>query len=350
MKFIFLFLFTLVCSVNTSAAPVNLDPNSIFDSDTELVNQEVELIQKAFKAKFGLKVTVSPKLIQVDNESEPFGEYSYHGISFGRLSLSEFNLLKKYYQFPTKVTIQWDLSYEPTREYKLVDFLAPKIQPLMGKTMFFGIPTKLLAVDANYTEQEYIFFSSNCWSTVHEILVSDRWPFDFHGYVTDMNASGKTVLDEALGNNATSKEVSYDPQNINAYDYFLNLDEFGILHTAVFIGPGLIFEKVGLGFDRFRVGYHTHIKNLHYRRIYKPIVHPRELSTSLTEVKDDKFWQLPLKVISDKAGNFILDPNNITSKTVTDALIRICTLEDYEKSLCTNFPWESGSAYKLNEH
>lgn len=116
----------------------------------------------------------------------------------------------------------------------------------------------------------------------------------------------------------------------------------------MFVGPGLIFEKVGLGFDRYRVGVFRENSRIKYRKIKSPLPHPKLVSINQLSSEDDIFWEHPLTVVKEPNSQFVLDPSKINSKAVMSPLIRICSREDADKNLCTNYPWESGAAYKVN--
>lgn len=178
MKLKAIFFIPLIVFVTiTSQGQQDLDENFVFLIDREGVAAEVKYIKEQFKIKFQIDVEVNPKLIQVDNEGDPLGEYSYHDITFGKLAARQFQRLKNYYRFPLKSKKIPELKYESEKIYTLKDFLLPKIQPLLGKMMFSGVKKKSLKKESD--SENYIYFSSNCWSTVHDILISDYAPFLF---------------------------------------------------------------------------------------------------------------------------------------------------------------------------
>lgn len=346
LKLVLIFLVQWM-TVQSLAQPVSYSTDHVFERDKEWVDKSISKIQENFKLKFNLEVEVHPRLVHVDDEEDNhiFGNYSYHKIIFGKLSKEQFDHLNSYYQFPIPSKEIQKKQYEPNKVYELVDFLLPKIQPLSGKQLWAGVPTHTLE-SPHLSDRENTFFNSNCWSTVHDILVSDQLPFKISGFVTDSHYMGSNVRKIISDDNFTENITKRQDQDLKAYDVFIQPDGDGIFHTGVFVGPGLIFEKLGLGGDEYLVSpFLVHWekeradefrKKWIFRRLINSItITPAMISSNDEITIDDIYWENLLEVeFNTEKGRYGFASGRLSEKLFMPKQLQSCDFESMEKKLC----------------
>lgn len=315
-----LFIFqTVAFSKGTHAG---YKPRDILASDRLEVDSEVAYIKNAFYSKFGILVEVKPQLISVDSQNKtPRGEYSYHQIEFGKLSKDQFETIQRFYRFPLSNTLISENEHEQKKNYSLLDFLVPKIQPLPGHFFVGEIPLdgKPLLIDAN------------CWSTVQDVLFSNIDPFTITGFIDFSSQPLKTLTSSA------SKPISFaGTHSIKAYDYFIELDDNPnlIKHTAVFVGPGIVFEKtapseIGL----YRIGTHRMDSKFLYRRLVKTLLSPQD-SAALSEQTIPKESFIRVVKSNGKSSTYELDKTSPLFPFFKSSPLSTCTQEDFFDGKC----------------
>jgi hypothetical protein len=327
---------------NTVSFPVSEDEfrelpaNFVFAHQIDDVNDQIDRITKAFKTHLGVHVSVTPTLIEVYNEPV-YGNYSYHKIDFGTLTPDEFKRLNEYYQFPLGPTLQRD--FKPEKRYSIEDFLVPKIQSLSGKTTYGRF--KPISVSQKPYPGEGAAYIPNCVTTVHDILTSDRAPFDLHGFNYDMANSGAFHIGLFTGSSHFRTLKLGSVGEIKAYDVFTLISDESLDHAAVFVAPGVVFEKEAPGSERYKIraldDIHFEIESSGFHRLVQPLPLPVEFP-NLSPVE---LWKVqhPIKVSLDKAtGRFIPDPGTILSKAVGQySTLSTCPRAAAEKELCDNY-------------
>jgi len=182
-------------------------------------------------------------------------------VYFGKLSRSSFEAIKQALSFRFLGNIS-GVEYSPDREYLLHDFLTPVMQATLGHAFH----SAHVSQDRPMTPQEeakwkisggrYVVESeanTNCWATAYEVAraTSGQAP----------NFSAHTVNPIDADKIFTSAEYTLDRFGQRSHSEIrAGLDKFGaffgdiliirgpnkeILHSAVFIDTGLLYEKVG---------------------------------------------------------------------------------------------------------
>lgn len=170
-------------------------------------------------------------------------------VTLGKLTESQFQNLQVRYSSPQMP------SFDPSRIYSLADFLPAFIQQTNGKVLvphtLKTAPELLKALQAQGKTVEPIsYVDANCHS------VTWQW-------INYLQGRG---VDEALFTRADGEQFELDgriaAQDIQAGDVLLVKGTGGydqvdaILHSAVYLGNGLVFEKGNPGQDYpFRLGY-----------------------------------------------------------------------------------------------
>jgi hypothetical protein len=199
---------------------------------------------------------------------------SYHlTVAFGKLSRPQFNLILENFKYP-KLPVQFLPSYSSTRSYELIDFLPPKIQALANKRVFSNFSTPLPDWFQKYAadylgedRQDTILNDTNCWGTVHDVLLSDRYPdrsilFNYDK-INDYYRNPKSFTRL----NSTTL--------LKPYDFTLYYDQLSdgskeTTHASLYLGHGLIYEKEGLSeMDHYRIFYFR--PGRENREFYRPI-------------------------------------------------------------------------------
>jgi hypothetical protein len=170
-------------------------------------------------------------------------------ITFGKLTSAQFEAAKKKFSY-AKLPAQFLPTYNPNRSYEMTDFLPPKAQALMNKRTSPGIATEMpkwfQKYSADYLNgyaQTGLMNYTNCWGTVHDVLLSSRFPNVINLFNID------SINDKYYRNPQFFKRI--DPKNIRPYDVVLQYDDYAgsdktIQHAALYLGNYLVFQKDGL--------------------------------------------------------------------------------------------------------
>lgn len=317
---------------------VELPENFVFEHQIEEVEEHVKRIESIFTEHFNIQASVEQTLIEVFN-SPVNGDYSYHKIKFGKLTEDQFKKLDEYYQFPIGEPIK--RVYDATKVYSIQDFLVPKIQSVAGKTMYGRF--KPLSISSTPYDGEGVAYMPNCWTTVHDVLTSDRAPMELNGIIHDFENNGVFFI-ELFKNQKYFKPLSApERKDIKAYDVFADVksEEFGLQHAGVFIAPGLVFEKTGPGAERYRIRAMAREDlqrdSFRFYRLTQPLLLPSELP----QLSKNNKWKIanPIRVTLDKGtGLFAPDPAFVNSKAVGQyAPLRTCPRTEAEEGLCDTF-------------
>jgi hypothetical protein len=179
-------------------------------------------------------------------------------VSFGKLSRPQFDALKA--EFGNKSSVPFDAN----REYTAVDFLPPALQGLVNRDLDTGhnvsIPgTKKLAEHMMMGELVEIGSTPNCHGTAWEMMRAYLGGASTHVQLaygdaqlaTDHYSDKFTTLASAKPGEKldTSKLQPGDVVSFARHD-----KEFGdmeLLHSAVYVGGGLYFEKPDTESDQY---------------------------------------------------------------------------------------------------
>lgn len=193
-------------------------------------------IASHLESHFGVKnARVVPIPISVDEEGSP--EFSYHRIHLGRLDRGAFERVRAALQFPLPIAGRtWMPSYDPSREYNLMDFLPPKIAPVLGH-YFYGLIEAPWAAGLRQGLDPNIEVDANCWSTALDVLRSGEEPTSFHGF---WEPQPTWLKDPRWSTGVANPSL----ENLRAFDYLIEYDNRNrVQHVAIYIGAGLVFEK-----------------------------------------------------------------------------------------------------------
>lgn len=178
-------------------------------------------------------------------------------VSFGKLTRPQFDALSA--EFGGKSAVR----YDPARAYTAVDFLPPAMQALVNKDLDTGSFVELsgtakLAEEMMMGEQVRIGATPNCHGTAWEMVrqyqsasahvqlaYGDAQHVDA-SYATEFHTVAGAKPGEALD---LSKLRPGDVVSFNRHDKdFGNLE---LLHSAVYVGGGLFFEKPDTESDEY---------------------------------------------------------------------------------------------------
>jgi hypothetical protein len=173
-------------------------------------------------------------------------------VTFGKLSKAQFDALVKEFGGQTQVR------HEPAREYGVVDFLPPAIQGLVGKDLDAGGMVELAGTEelAEYLRAETrnvrVGATPNCHGTAWEMVRAFQGQASAHvqlGYGDALLVGGayeehfKSLGVTAPGKQADlSKLKAGDVVTVSTWDR-ADKAERALLHSAVYVGGGLFFEK-----------------------------------------------------------------------------------------------------------
>lgn len=182
-------------------------------------------------------------------------------VYFGLLSRASFETIKKALSFRFLGNIS-GVEYSPDREYTLNDFLTPVMQATIGNAFHSAHVSKYRPLSPqeeakwNISGGRYVVESeanTNCWATAYEVAraTSGQAP-DFSAHTVNPKDADKIF---------TSAEYTLDRFGKRSHrEIRAGLEKFGaffgdiliirgpnkeILHSAVFIDTGLLYEKVG---------------------------------------------------------------------------------------------------------
>lgn len=327
--------------------PVELPENYIFPNQVAELSDDLNYITNAFKQKFLIDIQVEVSLVRVENggDHDPIGEYSFHKIVFGKLSKAQFDQLDTYYQFPFGVAPNKRI-FEASKIYSLQDFLLPKMQPLLGKT-FFGF-FKKSTIQPDDTTGEMITYIPNCWTTVHDMLTSDQDPFSLNGLIYGFGDGGKYFID-LYRNSDFFDPLKADIFGFRAYDVLAHiLEDVEIGHTAVVIGPGIVFEKQAPGNEGYAVRPFRTKEFYEFYRMKKPLTLPKDLPS--LDINEQFLVSNPAQVVFDNSSNeYVLDSNGAHHLAIKSAKLITCDAESMDKGLCDNMGIETAPVYSEAE-
>jgi hypothetical protein len=177
----------------------------------------------------GVKSALRLRRADLRKDRLALADWGTYNFLFGRLTRAEFDFVKSYFAIPLTRLVP-EPSYDANRSYELLDFLLPKIQAAIGKN---------LSGNLNHD----IELAANCWSTVHDVLVSSRDPLTTYLYLSDGVEAATLLRDRKYSSEVPIREL-------RPFDYvlFLIKDENGKVaaeHAAIYIGADLVFQKSG---------------------------------------------------------------------------------------------------------
>lgn len=194
-------------------------------------------------------------------------------ISFGKLTPAQFELAKKYF-FYSRLPSAYAPVYDAQKNYELIDFLPPKVQALANRRTFEGFEMSTPTWFKKYMPQylgftpETLLTQTNCWGTVHDVLISTRFPT-------------KAILfniDDIVSYYQNPKFFSSvsNVQNLKPYDvilYYYESDGARIVdHAALYLGHGLIYQKDGLSeMDHYKITFLKQRSGLENHMYYRPL-------------------------------------------------------------------------------
>ena len=181
-------------------------------------------------------------------------------VSFGKLSKPQFDALKA--EFGGKSTVPYDAN----REYGAVDFLPAQLQALVNKDLDTGAFVKLpgterLAEDLMMGEQVSIGATPNCHGTAWEMMRAYQGATGSHVQLAygDAQLVGERYTDAAQFSTVASAKPGekLDTSKLQPGDvvsFSRHSPEYGdmeLLHSAVYVGGGLFFEKPDTEADEY---------------------------------------------------------------------------------------------------
>lgn len=232
LKFYFPFvcLFLISCQMMQFKSTKNRDPQSTMDAMKDETLKGFATSHLAIPA------------ISVDPVTD------HLTIKFGRLSPEDFLKLKNSFMY-LRLPAAFHPQYDKDKEYELTDFLPPKIQALSNLrnlgTVSTSVPYEFQNIGTTFlggTFQEEIYFDTNCWGTVHDILLSESKPLEINFY----NSQDKTI--QYFTNPAYFEKVEKF-SDIQPYDVIIHYESDAkeiADHFNIYLGQGLVFEKTGL--------------------------------------------------------------------------------------------------------
>ena len=159
-----------------------------------------------------------------------------HNLLFGKMTAADFQKARNYFNFNLPLS-----SFEPSKNYNLIDFLPPKMQGMVGKSFATSeaIPgTEALGSGENVDAD----LSMNCWSTAFDILRSKDEPTTTNLYQeTNDVEMAKILLDSRYSTSVAIKDLK--PNDYVLYLVKNEKKETAIDHVAISIGVGMVFEK-----------------------------------------------------------------------------------------------------------
>jgi hypothetical protein len=167
-------------------------------------------------------------------------------LDFGRLTESEFGKLKSEFGSLSEV------GFRPDRDYEAADFLPPVVQALLNQDLEIPEPV-VLPESADYAfppvgDDLPVDLTANCHGTAWEAMRS----FQGHNDAANIFLGDALVMDDALrtdkfqkiGESGKDEPQGLKPGDVVAFD---EVSEWArmtmLLHTAVYVGGGLFFEK-----------------------------------------------------------------------------------------------------------
>ncbi|MEW5740109.1 MAG: hypothetical protein AB1938_14355 [Myxococcota bacterium] len=198
-------------------------------------------------------------------------------VKFGKLSQAQFDALKAEFGGASKVP------YDAKREYTAVDFLPPALQALVFKDLDTGKTVELKGTaklrepgEGDYT----ISLDPNCHGTAWEAMrafqgqatgavslhFGDATTADGH-YVDEKRF---TPLGSAKPGEAPAFLSQLKPGDVVRFDrYQEGFGNMELLHSAVYVGGGLFFEKPDTEMDEYS---ETPYRLVTYEQVKAPIV------------------------------------------------------------------------------
>ncbi len=168
-------------------------------------------------------------------------------VRFGRLTQAQFDTLKAEFGGQSRVR------FDPAREYTAVDFLPPALQGLVGKDLDTGSPVEIagsealgesMQLDGNVT----VGATPNCHGTAWEAARAYQGLAGAHVQLAygDATTAEGLYLDEFRTVATAAPGAQLDLSNLKPGDVVTFTQPDGmqaLLHSAVYAGGGLFFEK-----------------------------------------------------------------------------------------------------------
>lgn len=158
---------------------------------------------------------------------------------FGPLSREQFQALHAEFGGRSEV------AYNPVRDYEVVDFLPPALQALVNLDLEPPQPVKLensaqLAVLPDQ-EDKRVDLTANCHATAYEAIAA------YQGDAQLELFNGEMIVMDDLAHSQSFESLGALPARAGDLAQFYDTGEFKrytmLLHSAVYVGGGLYFEK-----------------------------------------------------------------------------------------------------------
>ncbi len=181
-------------------------------------------------------------------------------VRFGKLSQPQFDALKREFGGLSQVR------YEPTRSYDVVDFLPPALQALVNRDLDTGPPVKVpgskrfnAAMNEGLRERDDLLIMStpNCHGTAWEMARAYQGAAGPHVHLLygDAQLVGakyeSAELFTSLGKAAAGAPPGFLAQLRPGDVVAFRQNEYTLLHSAVYVGGGLFFEKPDTESDQY---------------------------------------------------------------------------------------------------
>ncbi len=178
-------------------------------------------------------------------------------VRFGKLSQSQFDALKT--EFGGKTQVKFDAS----REYTAIDFLPPTLQALVNRDVDPGEPVTLKGTSrlnqrlGNQAGDIEINSSPNCHGTAWEAMRAYQAANGTHVSLLygDAQLADVQYADAARFKQLGTAEPGKAPPFLDALEpgdvVAFKQGEFSLLHSAVYVGGGLFFEKPNTESDKY---------------------------------------------------------------------------------------------------
>lgn len=179
---------------------------------------------------------------------EPSALSTVH-LSFGSLDAVQFDTLKKEFGGLTQVP------YVPGRSYEAADFLPPAMQALIGRDLEIPAEPAFIPGSSNWAlipwdEERVVDLTANCHGTSYEAVSAYQGQDDldiFFGdpgrmqYVLEDSGNFAPVGGVVTGSAIDTSKLS--PGDVVAFSNPAAGEFSDLLHTSVYAGGGLFFEK-----------------------------------------------------------------------------------------------------------
>ncbi len=171
-------------------------------------------------------------------------EYVSYDVLLGKLTAAQFDFLQSHFRFPRSGEAAAQVAptaYSAHRDYRLIDFMPPKMQATHHQTFFARQSAAWLAPLVGNTDHEFEF-SVNCWAFTHDLLISDRIPT-----ISFLYSYSEEEAEQVLSDPERTRAIHRD--EARPFDYFYVFEQDGAkrnaIHAGVLIEGGLIYQKSG---------------------------------------------------------------------------------------------------------